>query len=82
MLVSAQTLINVLASQDTYIRLRALIKLSVDKTFTRRQIYDEVKKLGLKPYEFARICKLTKEPDLLYNELSMLELIADNLLDN
>jgi hypothetical protein len=79
--LSAQALINIIQNPVTYNRLRALIKLVNDKQFTRKEIYQEVKKLELKPYEFFHIVKYVNEPDLLMNELATLELIADNLLD-
>lgn len=46
----------------------------------KEQINEGVKKLGLKPAEFSKIVKYSKDDsDLLMNELATLELIQDHL---
>lgn len=79
--MSAEVLINILQQESTRNRFKALIQLSKDRTYTIKQIYTEVKHMGLKPFEWYQILKYVNNPEILYNQLAMLEQISEHLLD-
>jgi len=46
-----------------------------------KRINEELKKIGLKPAELAKVVKYKREQDLLMNELESLNIINDHLID-
>lgn len=78
--MSAQIMISILSNAQSIIKLKSLIQLSNENKYEMRYLADEAKKLGLKPFEWYEILKYINNSELLFNQLTMLELIVDNLL--